>query len=270
MELQKDRAHGVTPGLSKDYSARKAKQQAAFILPYLKSGMNLLDIGCGPGTITIGFADWVKPGYVAGIDHDKTNVETAGKLASEKKITNAVFQEGDALSLPFEDNSFDAAFENNLFVHLSNNAVRSATEIFRVLKTGGLFAARDADSDSVVWGNQNEPLKEFDKIFYAWQQSRGSEITIGKKLPAILREAGFINTIKSVSADTKGNPESVKSHAGIMISLLDGPLKKYIIENKLGDSSFIDHLKENIIKWGEHPDSFFANVHVEVIGWKPE
>ena len=53
-----------------------------------------------------------------------------------------------------------------------------------------------------------------------------------------------------------------------MISLLEGPLKKFIIDNNVGDSSFIGYLKENIIRWGEHPDSFFANVHVEVIGWK--
>ncbi|MFZ0454937.1 MAG: methyltransferase domain-containing protein, partial [Ignavibacteriaceae bacterium] len=171
MKLQEDRAHGVTPGLRRDYFNRKAEQQAAFALPYLKPGMNLLDIGCGPGTITVGLADWVKPGSVTGIDHDKTNVEAAEKLAAEKNTTNAFFRKADALSLPFKDNLFDAAFENNLFVHLSNNAVDSAKEIYRVLKVGGFFAARDADADSVVWGNQNEPLKEFDKIFYLWQQN---------------------------------------------------------------------------------------------------
>lgn len=266
--MNRKRAHGVTPGLSKDYTERKAEHQAAFVLPYLNPGMNLLDIGCGPGTITIGLADIVKPGFVTGIDHDKTSIDTAENIINEKNTKNAFFSISDTFSLPFRDNSFDAAFENNLFVHLSNKAIDSAKEIFRVLKNGGFFAARDADADSVVWGNQNEALKEFDKIFYSWQQSRGSEITIGKKLPAILREAGFVNSIKSISADMKGKPESVKSHAGIMITLLEGPLKKFIMENGLGDDSLIGNLRENIISWGEHPDSFFANVHVEVIGWK--
>ena len=267
-EVEQKRAHGVTPGLNKDYTRRKAEHQAAFVLPYLKPGMNLLDVGCGPGTITLGLADRVKPGPVTGIDHDKINIESAEKIAVKKNITNVSFRMADAFTLPFKENSFDAVFENNLFVHLSDRAIDSAREIFRVLKNGGFFAARDADADSVVWGNQNETLKEFDKIFYLWQQSRGSEITIGKKLPVILREAGFINTIKTVSADTKGDPESVKSHAGIIISLLEGPLKKFIVDNNLGDSFFLGYLKENFISWGEHPDSFFANVHVEVIGWK--
>lgn len=270
MKLQKERAHGVTPGLSRDYSDRNVEQQAAFVLPYLKSGMSLLDLGCGPGTITIGLAQIVSPGFVTGIDHDQTNIEAAGELAAKQGITNINFRIGNTLSLSIEDNSFDSALENNLFVHLAENAVHSAEEVYRVLKPGGFFAARDADADSVVWGNRPEQFNEFDKIFYKWQSGRGSDIRIGKKLPAILREAGFKNIIKSVSADTKGSPEAVNSHAEIMSSLLDGPLGNYIIKNKLGDNSFIDNLKESIAKWGKHTDSFFANVHVEVIGWKPE
>ena len=42
MTLQDERAHGVTPGLSQDYVTRTADQQAAFVLPYLRPGMNLL------------------------------------------------------------------------------------------------------------------------------------------------------------------------------------------------------------------------------------
>jgi hypothetical protein len=101
-------------------------------------------------------------------------------------------------------------------------------------------------------------------------QKRGSDITLGKRLPAILRKCGFIRTIKSVSADTKGSPEEVRSHAEIMIFMLDGPFGKAIVDNGWADRRTVERLKENIMEWGEHPDAFFANIHVEVIGWKPE
>jgi ubiquinone/menaquinone biosynthesis C-methylase UbiE len=270
MTYQNDRAHGVTPGLSRDYGTRTVEQQAAFVLPYLRPGMHLLDDGCGPGSISLGLAKVVAPGHVTGIDHDARHIETARALASEQGITNITFQTGDALFLPSDDNFFDAAFENNVFTHLSQNALQAARQVYRVLKPGGFFAARDVDVDSVVWGDRTDSIKELDRLFIAWHHSRGSDITLGKRLPTILRQAGFVDTIKSVSADTKGDPDTVRSHAEITLSLLDGPFGRDIIANSWADQTTIDHLKESIHAWGEHPDAFFTNVHVEVIGWKPD
>lgn len=269
MDSPQERAHGVTPGLSRDYETRTANQQAAFVLPYLHAGMNLLDVGCGPGSITVGLAKAVAPGHVTGIDHDPTHIEAAKKLATDQGITNTTFQTADAFSLPFEDNTFDTAFENNVFVHLAGDAAKGAEEIYRVLKPGGFFAARDVDTDAVVWGNLNDSIKQLDTLINAWLRSRGSNVTLGKHLPAILREAGFTDTIKSVSADTKGTSETVRSHAEITLSLLDGPLGRDIVEKGWANKSTVASLKESIHAWGEHPDAFFANVHVEVIGWKP-
>jgi ubiquinone/menaquinone biosynthesis C-methylase UbiE len=268
MAAQDGRAHGVTPGLSRDYGRRTAERQAAFVLPYLRPGMHVLDIGCGPGSISLGLAQAVAPGRVSGIDHDWLHVEAARALAAERGAANVSFQAGDALCLPFEDSTFDAVFENNLFTHLSQDAVGAAMEAYRVLKPGGFLAARDVDADSAVWGHWTEPIKELDRLFMAWHQSRGSDIALGKRLPAILRQAGFSETIKSVSADTKGDPAGARSHADITISLLDGPFGRDVVDKGWADRRTVERLKESIREWGEHPDAFFANVHVEVIGWK--
>lgn len=268
MTEQSGRAHGVTPGLSKDYVKRTVMRQAAFVLPYLRSGMDLLDIGCGPGTITLGLAQAVAPGFIIGIDHDQTHIEMAKKLAAERRVANVAFHTGDALSLPFDENIFDAVFENDMFTHLSVQADMAAKEVYRVLKPNGLFAARDVEADAVVWGSKTDLLKELDRLFIDWHQSRGSDITLGKQLPAILRRAGFTNTIKNISADTKGNIKETRSHAEITISLLDGPFGGEIRERGWADKSTVEQLKKSIREWGEHPDAFFANVHVEVIGWK--
>jgi ubiquinone/menaquinone biosynthesis C-methylase UbiE len=263
------RAKGVTPGLSQDYVTRTADRQAAFVLPHLRPGMNLLDIGCGPGSITLGLAQAVDPGHVTGIDHDRENIEAARALAANRGMTNVTFQMGDALSLSFEGDTFEAVFENDVFTHLAQDAARAAREAYRVLKPRGFFAARDVDADSVVWGNLSDSIKLLDKLFIAWHESRGSDITIGKRLPTILRDAGFTHTIKSVSADTKGSPEETRSHADITISLLDGAFGRDIVDKGWASESMVARLKESIRVWGEHPDAFFANVHVEVIGWKP-
>jgi SAM-dependent methyltransferase len=270
MTTQDNRAHGVTPGLRQDYATRTAERQAAFLLPYLRPGLSLLDAGCGPGTITLGLARAVTPGRVTGIDHDPAHVAAAQALAAERGMHNVSFEIGDAVSLPFPDCAFDVAFENDLFTHLSRNALRAAAEVHRVLKPGGLFAARDVDVEAVMWGHHSDALQQLDELMLAWQHSRGSDITLGRRLPAILREAGFGGTVKSVSADTKGDEDSVRSHARITFSLLDGPLGRDVVRYGWADQATVEGLKEAILAWAEHPDAFFANLHVEVIGWKPE
>jgi ubiquinone/menaquinone biosynthesis C-methylase UbiE len=269
MAFQDNRARGVTPELSRDYAARTADKQAAFVEPYLHPGMDLLDVGCGPGTITLGLAQVVDPGRVNGIDHDEQHIEAARALAAELGTLNATFDIGNALRLPFEEAVFDAAFENDMFTHLAQDAVRAAREVYRVLKPGGLFAARDVYARKVVWGHQSDTIREFDRLFDLWHHSRGSDINLGVRLPAILREAGFIDTVKSVSADNKGNPESVQANAKMMIALLEGPFGRAILNNEWAEAATIESIKTGIHAWGEHPDAFFANVHVEVIGWKP-
>jgi ubiquinone/menaquinone biosynthesis C-methylase UbiE len=264
-----ERSHGVTPGLSRDYLKRTAEKQAAFVAPYLRPGVRLLDVGCGPGTITVGLAEAVAPGHVTGIDHDEKHIESAQALVAEQGITNLFFESADALSLPFEDATFDAVFENNVFIHLGARARAAAEEARRVLKPGGFLAARDAAADAVIWGSNNDGIRQFDELFHRWQASRGSDIDLGKKLPTILREAGFVDAITSVSADTKSTREEVRSHAEILLSLLDGPMGEISLKSGWTDVATIASLRRSLNAWAEDPDAYFANVHIEVVAWKP-
>lgn len=263
------RAHGVTPGLRQDYVQRDAGHQAAFLLPFLESEMNLLDIGCGPGTITLGLAKAVAPGSVMGIDHDRTHVRAARSLAGDRGQANVSFRRASVFALPLADDTFDVVFENDVFVHLSDRAADAAREAFRVTKPRGLFAARDADAGHAIWGPSDQDLQMLDRLMISWQASRGSDVRLGSRLPAIIRQAGFEVLQTSVSADTKGDAESVQSHAGITVGLLDGPLGRTAIDRGRATPADIERLKDSIRSWASHPDAFFANVHIEVIGRKP-
>lgn len=265
-----DRAHGVTPGLSRDYGHRTADRQAAFVRPHLRSGMTLLDLGCGPGTITIGLADAVAPGRVVGLDHDPQHVRAARTAAEAAGIDNGRYLLGDALSLPFGPASVDGAFENNVFVHLADSAAAATAEIHRIVRPGGFLAARDATADAVLWGAQTPPMVQFDDLFTRWQAARGSDIAMGSRLPALLREAGFVRTVTDVSADVKGTPDAVADHAAIMRALLDGPVGETSLQRGWADADDLARMRDAIEDWGTHPDAFFANVHVEVVGWKPD
>ncbi|HEY5404151.1 MAG TPA: methyltransferase domain-containing protein, partial [Pyrinomonadaceae bacterium] len=91
-------------------SMRTAQNHAAFFLPYLKPGMKMLDCGCGPGTITVGFGEAVAPGEVVGTELEETQIAIARENARKENVSNVRFETADLYALPFADASFDAVF----------------------------------------------------------------------------------------------------------------------------------------------------------------
>ena len=124
-----DRA-GYVPGYGTaagQYMAvRTAFNSADFFLPHLRPGMNVLDCGCGSGTITIGLAEAVSPGEVVGVDHEPVQVEQARALAAERGVDGVRFETADLFALPFADGTFDAAFAHAVLMHVGDPRGRSA------------------------------------------------------------------------------------------------------------------------------------------------
>jgi ubiquinone/menaquinone biosynthesis C-methylase UbiE len=76
------------PGFEAIMALRTAKEEGAFFLQYLCSGMRVLDVGCGPGSITLGFAEAVTPGDVIGIDFQPSQIAKARHLMAERGLIN--------------------------------------------------------------------------------------------------------------------------------------------------------------------------------------
>ena len=97
--------------------------------------MQLLDFGCGPGTISVGLARAVAPGKMHGVDMAKAQIETARDLAESRGQDNAIFHVGDVTDLQFEDNFFDVAHCRSVLMHVPDTAA-VLSEVKRVLKPG--------------------------------------------------------------------------------------------------------------------------------------
>ena len=183
--------HDYDGALTKQIIAgRTADIYAAFFLPHLRAGMNLLDCGCGPGTITVGLAQAVSPGNVTGIDLEESQLELARENAAKLGLTNVKFESGSVYELPYQDNLFDAVFSHAMLEHM-HDPLAVLKEIHRVLKPGGLAGIRSVDLAATLIAPAGATLERAYDIWLKYRQHCGGVPFIGRRFRALLREAGF-------------------------------------------------------------------------------
>lgn len=101
----------------RSHSTRNATNSCAYLLPHLKSTDRLLDIGCGPGTISVDLATRVQEvvGVEPAIAADV--LEKAKQYARDENVNNVTFVVGDIHKLPFDDDSFDVVHCHQVLQH---------------------------------------------------------------------------------------------------------------------------------------------------------
>src|SRR5688500_15667749 len=97
---------------------RTAEASAAFLLPYLKPGMRLIDCGCGPGNITVDLGKLVARGEVVGVDLSERDLATGRALVEQRGVRNVRFERADLYGLPFAEGTFEVAFAHSVLEHL--------------------------------------------------------------------------------------------------------------------------------------------------------
>lgn len=95
-----------------------------------------LDAGCGGGRYTVAWR-LLGASPVIGLDISSINIEDANRRVREAKIDGVVFEEGNVLALPFDDQEFEIVFSNGV-LHHTVDWEKGVRELVRVLKTGGL------------------------------------------------------------------------------------------------------------------------------------
>ncbi|OBT82215.1 hypothetical protein VE02_09003 [Pseudogymnoascus sp. 03VT05] len=166
---------------------RTVANSAAYLLPYLKPGMTILDVGCGPGSISIDLARLTPGSHVTGIDVDDP-LKEARASAAAIGVTNVEFKVGDIHALDFPDASFDVVHAHQVLQHISD-PVLALREMRRVAKPGGIVAARE--SASMAWFPESEGITAWRDLTGQVSRAKGGNPHPGSRIHGWAREAGF-------------------------------------------------------------------------------
>lgn len=196
--------HGHHSSVVNSHARRTAQDSAAFLLPHLKPHHTILDIGCGPGTITADLAELVPEGKVTGVDAVEAVLERArAHVAGRSGITNCTFEVADANALPYPDDSFDVVFCHQVLQHVQN-PVGILKEMQRVAKPGGIVAAREADYKSFAWFPEPQGLDEWLDAYRKTARLCGGQPDAGRYVRQVRRPRPifFFFLFRKSSADS--------------------------------------------------------------------
>jgi SAM-dependent methyltransferase len=218
--------------------------------------MRLLDVGCGPGSITAGLADAVTPGLAVGIDFDPERVEgTTVAVASAR-----------GEQLPFADASFDAVFACAVLQHVPDPKALVG-EMRRVARPGAVVALADADWDGFLV-HPSDPLLDRGQDVLRALRSTGDP-TVGKRLRDLLATNGFAEVVATAKPSSEGGA-GTKAAGGFRAAAFEAPSAVALAESlRVSTADEMAAIADAWRRWGASPGAFLAGFWVEALAWVP-
>ncbi|MFB9660615.1 class I SAM-dependent methyltransferase [Glycomyces mayteni] len=259
--------HGHHESVLRSHAWRTAENSAAYLLPYLKTDHVILDIGCGPGTITADFAEIAHDGRVTGVDYVADVLAKAEAAAAERGLTNAVFEQADVHGLRFADDTFDVVHAHQVLQHVSD-PVQALREMRRVAKPGGLIAVRDSDYAAFTWFPGSEGLTAWLDLYETVARAGGGEPDAGRRLKSWALKAGFPETaIEATSSTWTFSDEPDRAWWGGLWAdrSLHSDFAKQALDGGHANAEDLQAISEAWKAWGASEESWLMIPHGELL-----
>jgi ubiquinone/menaquinone biosynthesis C-methylase UbiE len=259
--------HGHHDAVLSSHRARTAQNSAAYLLPHLEAGQRLLDVGCGPGTITADLAALVAPGEVVALEREGSILDEAMAVAAERGLTTITPVVGDVYALDFPDDSFDVVHAHQVLQHLAD-PVAALVEMRRVTRPGGVVAARDADYDAMTWYPADPRLDRWNEIYHAAAHNNGAEPDAGRRLLAWANRAGFTKVRPSASVWCYADDATRAWWSDLWARrMTESPVARQAIDEGISTAAELDEVAAGWRAWGAAgPDAWFTVLNGEILG----
>jgi ubiquinone/menaquinone biosynthesis C-methylase UbiE len=235
----------------------------------LKSGLKVLDAGCGTGAVTRRMATKISPAEAQGIDIDPLFIDEARKLAAKEGINNIKFTVGDADNLEFDGGVFDVSYCRLLLMHVKN-PVKTVAELKRVTKRGGVVAVSDNDDGGVIVYPELPKIMDVFSKCGRLANARVEDRYIGRQLFSILSQAGLgpIAIYPFPSYATQQNPEMLKLLISVPFQILELSKETMMKQGLLTAEDYAEAMKE-VQMFLAHPGAFVMGVTFLAVGRVP-
>ena len=246
-----------------------AEASAAYLLPYLRPGLRVLDFGCGPGTISVGLAKAINPGELHGVDMEESQIELARSVAQVGGQDNAIFHVADVIDLPFDNGFFDVAHCHNVLMHIPDTSAVLA-EVKRVLKPGGIIGCREMICASSFTHPDFGVIRSSWDMFEDLLAADDGHPQIGKDLKFHFVEAGFENIRVTGSFDMYNTAPDVAFIYGFAQQWFLSPeIMEAAIKYGASTQELCDRISAAYDKWKDHPGALCGLAFGEAVANKP-
>ncbi|OBH82748.1 methyltransferase type 11 [Mycobacterium scrofulaceum] len=257
--------HGHHESVLRSHQRRTAEDSAAYLLPHLKSGLSVLDVGCGPGTITADLAARVAPGPVTAVDQSADVLDAARAEVGRRGLSNVSFAAADVHRLDFADGTFDVVHAHQVLQHVAD-PVGALREMRRVCAPGGLVAARDADYAGFIWFPQVPALDLWRDLYERAARANGGEPDAGRRLLSWAQQAGFGDITPSGSVWCYATPSTREWWGGMWADrILHSRIASDLLAWGLATGAQLEEISAAWRDWAAAPDGWIALPHGEIL-----
>lgn len=256
--------HGHVDAVLQSHRWRTAENSAGYLLPWLRPGQNLLDVGCGPGTITVDLARLVAPGSVLGLDLAEAPLGEARQHAASAAVA-VDFAVGDVYTLELPDDAVDVVHAHQVLQHLTD-PVAALREMARVCRPGGVIAVREVDYAATTWFPADNGLDRWLQLYSQTARRNGAEPDAGRRLRSWAHAAGLRDHTATTSAWCYATDDERtwwgNSWAGRATA---SSFAEQAVDYGLATPAELDDIAAAWLRWAAADDGWLGMLHGELL-----